>query len=66
MDQSLAPPGYHVIHVYTAGNEPFEDWEQFEHLMDDAAARERMRPSKVKDERAQPIWDAIQKRAPDE
>ena len=30
LDPSLAPPGYHVIHSYTAGNEPYEDWEQFE------------------------------------
>ena len=66
LDPSLAPPGYHVIHAYTAGNEPFEDWEQFEHLMDDAAARDKDETyQKFKDERAQPIWDAIQKRAPD-
>lgn len=65
LDQSLAPPGYHVIHAYTAGNEPFEDWEQFEHLMDDAAARDKNEAyQNFKDERAQPIWDAIQKRAP--
>ncbi|KAL7530706.1 hypothetical protein ACHAXR_006779 [Thalassiosira sp. AJA248-18] len=66
LDQSLAPPGYHVIHAYTAGNEPFEDWEQFSHLMDDASARDKDEAyQKFKDERAQPIWDAIQKRAPD-
>ena len=65
LDQSLAPPGYHVIHAYTAGNEPYEDWEQFEHLMDDAAARDKDEVyQKFKEERAQPIWDAIQKRAP--
>ena len=65
LDPSLAPPGYHVIHAYTAGNEPFEDWEQFEHLMDDASARDKDEAyQKFKDERAQPIWDAIQKRAP--
>eukprot|EP00579_Thalassiosira_antarctica_P004806 CAMPEP_0201884416 /NCGR_PEP_ID=MMETSP0902-20130614/17150_1 /ASSEMBLY_ACC=CAM_ASM_000551 /TAXON_ID=420261 /ORGANISM="Thalassiosira antarctica, Strain CCMP982" /LENGTH=592 /DNA_ID=CAMNT_0048413379 /DNA_START=76 /DNA_END=1851 /DNA_ORIENTATION=+ len=66
LDQDLAPPGYHVIHAYGAGNEPFEDWEQFEHLMDDAAARDKNEAyQKFKEERAQPIWDAIQKRAPD-
>lgn len=66
LDQSLAPPGYHVIHAYAAGNEPYEDWEQFEHLMDDAAARDKDEAyQKFKDERAKPIWDAIQRRAPD-
>jgi len=65
LDQSLAPPGYHVIHAYTAGNEPYADWEQFEHLMNDPAARAKDEAyQKFKDERAQPIWDAIQKRAP--
>lgn len=65
LDQSMAPPGYHVLHAYTAGNEPYEDWEQFEHLMDDAAARDKDEAYQAfKDERAQPIWDAIQKRAP--
>eukprot|EP00584_Thalassiosira_punctigera_P011188 CAMPEP_0172529412 /NCGR_PEP_ID=MMETSP1067-20121228/3490_1 /TAXON_ID=265564 ORGANISM="Thalassiosira punctigera, Strain Tpunct2005C2" /NCGR_SAMPLE_ID=MMETSP1067 /ASSEMBLY_ACC=CAM_ASM_000444 /LENGTH=603 /DNA_ID=CAMNT_0013313457 /DNA_START=66 /DNA_END=1877 /DNA_ORIENTATION=- len=66
LDPSLAPPGYHVIHAYTAGNEPFEDWERFEHLMDDAAARGKDEEyQKFKEERAKPIWDAIQRRAPD-
>ena len=30
LDPSLAPEGYHVIHAYTAGNEPYEVWEKFE------------------------------------
>ncbi|KAL7469649.1 hypothetical protein ACHAXS_009907 [Conticribra weissflogii] len=65
LDSSLAPPGYHVIHAYTAGNEPYEDWEQFEHLMDDAVARDKDEAyQSFKNERAKPIWDAIQKRAP--
>mmetsp|Transcript_80955 Transcript_80955/g.158178 ORF Transcript_80955/g.158178 Transcript_80955/m.158178 type:complete len:654 (-) Transcript_80955:281-2242(-) len=29
LDQSMAPEGFHVIHAYTAGNEPFEIWEKF-------------------------------------
>merc|ERR1711966_571121 len=53
LDPSLAPPGYHVIHAYTAGNEPYADWEQFEHLMDDPAARRKDEAyQKFKDERA--------------
>jgi len=26
-DASLAPAGCHTVHVYTAGNEPYEIWE---------------------------------------
>ena len=39
LDPSLAPEGYHCIHAYTAGNEPYEDWECFEHLLADASER---------------------------
>ena len=63
LDPSLAPNGHHVIHAYTAGNEPYEDWEQFQYL--DAAARKTDAAyNAFKKERAQPIWDAIAKRAP--
>jgi phytoene dehydrogenase-like protein len=66
LDPSLAPEGYHVIHAYTAGNEPYEDWERFEHLMNDAVARDKDEEyQKFKEERARPIWEAIQRRAPD-
>ncbi|CAM9858959.1 unnamed protein product, partial [Heterosigma akashiwo] len=27
LDPSLAPPGKHVVHAYSAGNEPYADWE---------------------------------------
>ena len=38
--------------MHTAGNESFEDWEQFEHLMDVAAARDKDEAyQKFKDER---------------
>jgi len=29
LDPSLAPPGRHVIHAYTAGNEPYDIWARF-------------------------------------
>ena len=46
--------------------EPFKDWEQFEHIMHNAATRSKDEEyKKLKDSRAQPIWEAIQKRAPD-
>ena len=63
LDPSLAPPGYHVIHAYGAGNEPYEAWEHFEDL--DAKGRASSKKyQEFKKERAQPIWDAIAKRAP--
>jgi phytoene dehydrogenase-like protein len=65
LDPDLAPEGHHVIHAYTAGNEPYEDWERFEHLADDAAARDKDEDyRRFKDERSRPIWEAIQKWAP--
>ena len=65
LDPSLAPPGYHVIHAYGAGNEPYSAWEQFEHLMGDTKARNKNKEyQKLKVERSSPLWDAIQKRAP--
>ena len=30
LDPDLAPEGHHTIHAYTAGNEPYSAWEQFE------------------------------------
>ena len=69
LDASLAPPGFHVIHAYTAGNEPYADWERFEPLRDASARRERPELAAdyraLKEQRAQPIFDAIAKRAPD-
>eukprot|EP00521_Asterionellopsis_glacialis_P002736 CAMPEP_0195260350 /NCGR_PEP_ID=MMETSP0706-20130129/8525_1 /TAXON_ID=33640 /ORGANISM="Asterionellopsis glacialis, Strain CCMP134" /LENGTH=257 /DNA_ID=CAMNT_0040314059 /DNA_START=12 /DNA_END=785 /DNA_ORIENTATION=- len=63
LDPSLAPDGHHVIHAYGAGNEPYSVWEPFAGLSkserDSSAEYQRL-----KKERAQPIWDAIAKRAP--
>jgi len=59
LDPSLAPPGYHVLHAYTAGNEPYEVWEKFED-------RSRSDPEylALKEERAAPIFEAIKRRVP--
>lgn len=27
LDPSLAPEGKHLVHIYTAGNEPYKLWE---------------------------------------
>jgi phytoene dehydrogenase-like protein len=60
LDPSLAPPGYHVIHAYTAGNEPYSVWEKFEN--EDTRKNDEYRA--LKQERAAPIWEAIQRRVP--
>jgi len=61
LDPSLAPEGHHVIHAYTAGNEPYAVWEQFEGVdtSRDAAYQQ------LKEERAAPMWEAIKRRVPD-
>ena len=59
LDPSLAPEGYHVIHAYGAGNEPYDLWKEFEGKTNTEAYKA------FKEERARPIFDAIAKRAPD-
>ena len=61
LDPSLAPDGYHCIHAYTAGNEPFSVWEPFQDL-----PNYRSDPAylKLKEERAAPMWEAIKRRVP--
>jgi phytoene dehydrogenase-like protein len=62
LDPSLAPDGHHVIHAYTAGNEPFHIWEKFEGVKNYRADPEY---KALKEERAAPMWEAIKRRAPD-
>ena len=64
LDPSLAPEGHHVIHAYTAGNEPFSVWEKFE-KQDPNEYRKDPEYIKLKEERAAPMWEAIRRRAPD-
>jgi len=60
LDPSLAPDGYHTIHAYTAGNEPYAVWEPFE------GVNTRTDPAylSLKEERAAPMWEAIARRVP--
>ena len=64
LDPSLAPEGHHVIHAYTAGNEPFSVWEAFEGVNPNEYRKD---PDyiKLKEERAAPMWEAIKRRVPD-
>ncbi len=57
LDPSLAPPGRHVVHAYTAGNEPYEVWEGLHHKSDAYKAK--------KEERAEVLWQALEQVIPD-
>ncbi|PSC69857.1 carotene isomerase [Micractinium conductrix] len=56
-DPSLAPPGKHCVHVYTAGNEPYELWEGLRPGTPEYAA--------LKEERSQCLWKALEQVIPD-
>ena len=53
LDPSLAPPGKHVIHAYTPGNEPYKVWE--------GLSRGSEEYKKLKEERSQVLWNAVDK-----
>ncbi|MBW2314095.1 MAG: FAD-dependent oxidoreductase [Deltaproteobacteria bacterium] len=57
LDASLAPPGHHVVHAYTAGNEPYEVWEGMHHRSEAYKA--------MKEERSQVLWEAMEVVIPD-
>jgi phytoene dehydrogenase-like protein len=57
LDPSLAPPGKHVIHVYTPGNEPYDLWEGLDRRSPEYA--------QLKAERAEPMWQALERVIPD-
>lgn len=56
-DPSLAPPGKHLVHAYTAGNEPYELWEGLQRGSKEYQA--------MKEERSQPLWAALERIIPD-
>jgi phytoene dehydrogenase-like protein len=57
LDPSLAPPGHHVVHAYTAGNEPYEVWEGLD--------RHSERYEELKKERSEVLWQALEVVIPD-
>ncbi|MEA5519008.1 NAD(P)/FAD-dependent oxidoreductase [Limnoraphis robusta] len=57
LDPSLAPPGKHVIHVYTPGNEPYDLWQGLD--------RRSPEYTQLKAERAEPMWQALERVIPD-
>jgi phytoene dehydrogenase-like protein len=57
MDPAQAPAGHHVVHAYTAGNEPYEVWQGMKHKSPEYKA--------LKEERAEVLWQAVEKVIPD-
>ena len=57
IDPSLAPPGKHVIHVYTPGNEPYKIWQGRDRRSEEYA--------RLKEERSQVMWQVLEKIIPD-
>ena len=57
LDPAVAPEGKHIIHVYTAGSEPFDLWE--------GKDRKSKEYEEYKRERAQILWDTIERIIPD-
>lgn len=57
LDPSLAPPGKHVIHAYTPGNEPYQLWQGLD--------RRSQQYARQKKERSQVMWQALERIIPD-
>lgn len=57
LDSSLAPPGKHVIHVYTPGNEPYALWQGMDRKSQDYEQQKRSR--------AEVMWQALERLIPD-
>lgn len=57
LDPSLAPPGKHVIHVYTPGNEPYALWQGMDRRSKEYAQQ--------KEARAEVMWKALERIIPE-
>jgi len=56
-DPALAPAGHHVVHAYSAGNEPFDIWQNLQ--------RGSPEYNELKRQRAEPVWQALERVIPD-
>lgn len=57
LDPALAPPGKHVVHVYTPGNEPYHLWQGLDRRSEAYA--------QLKQQRAEAMWQALERVIPD-
>lgn len=56
-DPAMAPEGKHIVHCYSAANEPYADWE---HLKPGSAEYQAL-----KEERMKPLWEVLERIVPD-
>ena len=56
-DESLAPPGYGVLHIYTPATEDYERWKGLDRKSDEY--------KQLKEERSQYLWKVLEKVIPD-
>ena len=57
IDSTLAPPGKHVIHVYTPGNEPYQFWQSMN--------RNSQEYLEQKQQRSEIMWRGLERIIPD-
>merc|ERR1712003_329034 len=57
IDKSVAPEGKHLVHAYTAANEPYSLWKNLK--------RGSKEYNQMKEERSECIWKALEKVIPD-
>eukprot|EP00908_Phaeocystis_cordata_P016930 Transcript_28251.p2 GENE.Transcript_28251~~Transcript_28251.p2 ORF type:complete len:444 (+),score=176.20 Transcript_28251:619-1950(+) len=57
LDPNMAPDGHHVLHAYYAADEPYEPWAGLDRRSEEYA--------RLKEERARPLWTAVEKLLPD-
>ena len=57
LDPALAPPNKHVVHAYTAANEPYAPWANLDRRSAEYKA--------FKEERAECLWKALERFIPD-
>jgi phytoene dehydrogenase-like protein len=56
LDPHLAPPGKHVIHAYTPGNEPYDLWQKLDRTSEEYKLK--------KQARAEVMWEALERIIP--
>jgi phytoene dehydrogenase-like protein len=65
LDPHLAPPGKHVIHAYTPGNEPYDLWQKLVKRSYPVGNRTSEEYKLQKQARAEVMWLALERIIPD-
>jgi len=73
-DPSLAPPGYHIVHAYTAASEDFAEWDSLVNDIDGASSPSTSKARSynknpeyeaLKAEKSEALWKAVECVIPD-